>query len=111
MSILFVQRIFFAAILAENCIQYKMWLPSTYSVQNTVLDDEDDNTCLERASVLCWQLCQKGRLRSYNGLNERQVLSRQGEEYGKVAQRKFHIKRPWNMGENQQLETEGGHLR
>lgn len=56
MNILFAQRIFFAAILVQSYVQYKIYLPSTYCVQNTVLDDEEESPCLEKVLVLCWQL-------------------------------------------------------
>ena len=66
-NILLAQRIFFASILVQSYVQFKIYLPSTYYVQNTVLEDED-NSCLEKVSVLCWQLGQKGRFSCYNCL-------------------------------------------
>ena len=61
MAILFAQRIFFASILVQSYVQYKIYLPSISYVQNTVLDNEEDGPWLEKASVLGWQLGQKGR--------------------------------------------------
>ena len=59
-NILLAQRIFFAFVLVQSYVQFKIYLPSTYYVQNTVLEDED-NSCLEKVSVLCWKLGQKGK--------------------------------------------------
>lgn len=52
-------RIFFASILVQSYVQYKIYLPSTSYVQNTVLDNEEDGPWVEKAAVLCWQLGQK----------------------------------------------------
>ena len=103
MNTLFAQRIFFAAILVQNYIQYKIHVPSTYYVQNTGLDDEEDIPSLERASVLCWQLWQKGRLWCYNSLSKRQVPSRWGIKYRKVSQRPWLV---WLCGLSASLQTE-----
>lgn len=49
-NILLAQRIFFASILVQSHVQLKIYLPSTYCAQNTMLEDED-NSCLKKVSV------------------------------------------------------------